>query len=236
MKPDIEVIRNEVAGLGPVELVRKLVQRFPGKVAFSTSLGAEDQVLTEMIAGSGFPVKIFTLDTGRLFQETYDLMDITRKKYGIGLEVYFPDAHQVGEMVSEKGINLFYESVENRLLCCQYRKVEPLARALAGMDVWISGLRHEQSRNRARLETVEWDESRKILKAYPLLDWTHDQVWEYIRSMKIPYNVLHDKGYASIGCLPCTRAILPGEEERAGRWWWEDADSRECGLHESKRT
>jgi len=236
MRSDIAGINKEIRGSTPGEMLSILAERYPGKVAFSTSLGAEDQLLTQMIAELGLPIKIFTLDTGRLFQETCDLFDITRKKYGIPIEVYFPDSHNVEKMVNEKGINLFYESLENRKLCCHIRKVEPLARALAGMDVWISGLRHEQSQSRARLETVEWDEIHKIRKVYPLLNWTRNEVWEYIRSHEVPYNTLHDKGYASIGCLPCTRAILPGEEERAGRWWWEQSDSRECGLHETTRT
>jgi len=236
MKSSIAEIIDEVRGLGAEDLISLLVRKFPGKVAFSTSLGAEDQILTRMIAGMGSGVKVFTLDTGRLFQETYDLMDITRKKYGLLIETYFPDYHDVEKMTREKGINLFYESLENRKLCCHIRKVEPLSRALAGMEVWVSGLRHEQSQNRSQLETIEWDETHALLKVYPLLDWTHDKVWEYIRSQKVPYNTLHDKGFASIGCLPCTRAILPGEEERAGRWWWEHADTRECGLHEPTRT
>ncbi|MCX6251521.1 MAG: phosphoadenylyl-sulfate reductase [Bacteroidetes bacterium] len=236
MKQNIAEIKKEIMGSAPEEMLMLLEKRFSGKVAFSTSLGVEDQVLTHMIAKAGLPVKIFTLDTGRLFQESYDLMDITWKKYRIDIEIYFPDALDVEKMVNEKGINLFYESMDNRKQCCYIRKVEPLTRALTGMDLWISGLRHEQSQNRSRLEFVEWDEVHKILKVYPLLDWTKDQVWEYIRIYKIPYNTLHDKGFASIGCLPCTRAILPGEEERAGRWWWEQNDTKECGLHETKRT
>jgi len=181
-----------------------------------------------------FEIKIFTLDTGRLFEETYDLLDIAEKKYKLNIGIYFPDAQHIEKMVHEKGINLFYESVENRKLCCHLRKVEPLKRALSEMEVWISGLRREQALTRKESKIVEWDESNNLIKINPLIDWTRKQVWNYITERKIPYNSLHDKGYASIGCLPCTRAILPGEDERAGRWWWENSENKECGLHVKK--
>jgi len=147
------------------------------------------------------------------------------------IHVSFPDGEDVEEMVNSRGLNLFYESVENRKLCCHIRKVEPLKRALRGKDAWFSGLRKEQSVTRKNLALVEWDETNNKLKVNPLLNWTEQQVWDYIRANKIPYNTLHDKGFPSIGCLPCTRAILPGEDVRAGRWWWENPDNRECGLH-----
>jgi len=177
-------------------------------------------------------MKIFTLDTGRLFQETYDLLDITRRKYNLPIEISFPDAMDVEEMVNTRGINLFYDSIENRKLCCFIRKTEPLARALQGMDAWICGLRRDQSVTRQQVKIVEWDSIQKKIKVNPLANWSQEEVWRYIHDHKIPYNTLHDKGFPSIGCLPCTRAVLPGEDIRAGRWWWESPENRECGLHQ----
>jgi phosphoadenosine phosphosulfate reductase len=177
-------------------------------------------------------MKIVTLDTGRLFQETYDLLDITRKKYGLPIEVSFPDAVDVEEMVNKHGINLFYDSIEKRKLCCFIRKTEPLTSALTGMDAWICGLRRDQSVTRQKISIVEWDDIQKKIKVNPLADWGLEQVWDYIHENKIPYNTLHDKGFPSIGCLPCTRAVLQGEDIRAGRWWWESPENRECGLHQ----
>lgn len=215
------------------EVLSFFLKKYKGKIAFASSLGAEDQVLTHLIASVDPEAKIFTLDTGRLFQETYDLLERTNSRYKIKMEVYFPESHQVEKMVHEKGINLFYESVENRKLCCHIRKVEPLRRALKGMDIWITGLRREQSLNRNKMELIEEDESHKgKLKLNPLIDWTHEMVWNFIREHNIPYNTLHDKGFPSIGCLPCTRSIEPGEDVRAGRWWWEMEGKKECGLHE----
>jgi phosphoadenosine phosphosulfate reductase len=222
---------REVSSLGAGEILRFFLEKYPGKAAFSTSLGAEDQVLTGMLSSLGLPFRIFTLDTGRLFQETYDLLDITEKKYNLKIEVAFPEPAQITEMVGLKGINLFYDSVENRKLCCNVRKLEPMRKALQGMQVWITGMRRDQSVTRQDREIVEWDASFGILKVNPILDWTREQVWNYIRERKIPYNTLHDKGFPSIGCLPCTRAVMPGEDERAGRWWWESPKNKECGLH-----
>ena len=203
---------------------------FKGKVAFSTSLGAEDQVITQMIAQVGVPADIFTLDTGRLFPETYNLLDLTSKKYDLNIRVMFPDASRVENMVNEKGINLFYDSIENRKLCCHIRKIEPLKRAFAGLDAWICGLRREQSVTRKDMRLVEWDENNDLIKVNPLIEWTETELWDYIKANHIPYNKLHDTGFPSIGCQPCTRAILPGEDVRAGRWWWENPETRECGL------
>ena len=222
---------EELTGLTPQEVLAVLAKRHPGKIAFSSSLGAEDQVITHMIADRTLPIRIFTLDTGRLFPETYDLIDITSKKYGIAIEVCFPDATDVQNMVNEKGINLFYESIENRKQCCGIRKTAPLKKALQGMEIWISGLRRAQSVTRSELQLTEWDDENGILKLQPLYDWSESQVWDYIKTHKVPYNTLHDKGFRSIGCQPCTRAVLPGEEVRAGRWWWEHPETRECGLH-----
>lgn len=228
----VEKYNTRLQGASPQEIVSFFAEEFRGKIAFATSLGAEDQVITEMIAGIDPEMKIFTLDTGRLFQESYDLLDITRQKYGLPIEICFPDALDVEEMANSKGINLFYESVENRKLCCFIRKTEPLSRALQGMDAWICGLRRDQSVTRQQVMPVEWDSIQKKIKVNPLANWTQEQVWDYIHQHKIPYNTLHDKGYPSIGCLPCTRAILPGEDIRAGRWWWESPENRECGLHQ----
>jgi len=231
MDHEIEQYNAELKGASAQDIIRYFIGKCNRKIAFATSLGAEDQVLTEMIAGIDPGIRIFTLDTGRLFQETYDLLDITRKKYGIDIEVIFPDSIDVEEMVNTRGINLFYDSVENRKRCCFIRKTEPLKRALAGMNAWICGLRREQSVTRQEVEAVEWDSSQMKIKVNPLADWTTDQVWEYIRSHKIPYNTLHDKGYPSIGCLPCTRPVEPGADIRSGRWWWESPDNKECGIH-----
>lgn len=207
-----------------------LTDEFPGDVVFSSSFGQEDMVLTDIIFRNDIPIEIFTLDTGRLFQETYDLMDLTRARYNKEFKIYFPDAEDVEEYVNTKGMNAFYESVENRKECCFIRKVKPLKRALHGKKVWVTGLRAEQSENRAHLPVWEWDEGFNIYKFNPLLDWSYDKVLEYIKLYHVPYNKLHDKGFISIGCAPCTRAILPGEHPRAGRWWWENS-KKECGLH-----
>lgn len=231
MKDQIKEYNEQLKDSSPEDILRFFLEKYKGRIAFATSLGAEDQVITAMLAVLDAEIKIFTLDTGRLFQETYDLLDITEKKYKLKIGIYFPDAQQVEKMVHEKGINLFYESVENRKLCCHIRKVEPLRRALSGMQVWISGLRREQSTTRRESEIIEWDKTNNVVKINPLIDWTRKQVWDYIRERKIPYNSLHDKGFTSIGCLPCTKAISPGENERAGRWWWENSENKECGLH-----
>ena len=232
MDTEIENYNLRLKDASPKEIIGFFAEEFKGRVAFATSLGVEDQVITEMISGIDPGMKIITLDTGRLFQETYDLLDITRKKYNLSIEVSFPEAGDVQNMVNTHGINLFYDSVENRKLCCFIRKTEPLSLALQGMDVWICGLRRDQSVTRQQIHAVEWDNIQKIIKVNPLVDWSLDQVWEYIRAHKIPYNTLHDKGFPSIGCLPCTRAILQGEDIRAGRWWWESSENRECGLHQ----
>lgn len=203
------------------------------KAKFSTALGEEDQVLTHLISTLQLPIEIFTLDTGRLFAETYDLLSLTSNYYKIPIQVYFPEATDVEKYVHSKGINGFYESVENRKVCCQVRKVRPLQRALADADVWMTGLRSSQSNNRQQMKKVEWDEGMKVLKYNPLLDWSDDQLREFIEKHKVPVNPMHKKGFASIGCAPCTRAILPGEDLRAGRWWWESS-AKECGLHSTK--
>jgi phosphoadenosine phosphosulfate reductase len=200
---------------------------------FSSAFGEEDQVITYLIAHNHLPIIIFTLDTGRLFQETYDLMDLTRTKYKINVESYFPDHEDVEDLVKKKGFNSFYESVENRKECCFIRKVKPLQRALKDASIWITGLRSSQSQHRQSFDIVEWDDDLKLVKYNPILNWTYDELKAFIAQNNIPVNSLHKKGFASIGCAPCTRAIQPGEDLRAGRWWWENTQ-KECGLHETK--
>ena len=214
------------------EVVGYFLKAYQGRIALSSSLSIEDQTLTDIIVTQDKNTRIFTLDTGRLFPETYQLIEKTNMTYGIKIEVFFPDYHEVQRMVREEGINLFYNSVESRHRCCQIRKLEPLKRAFQGLDVWICGLRREQSITRQDMQVVEWDEMHQLIKVNPLISWTEQQVWDYIRQHHVPYNKLHDKGYPSIGCEPCTRAIQPGEDVRSGRWWWESPDHRECGLHQ----
>ncbi len=213
------------------EAVKLVAEWFPGSVVFSSSLGQEDQVITDAIFKNNLPVKIFTIDTGRLFNETYELLDRTIARYKQPVHVYFPDAGDVEAFVLNKGVNSFYESVENRKECCHIRKVKPLNRALQGAAVWITGLRAEQSDNRKNMPVIEWSEEKQLYKFNPLLHWSYDEVLDYLKKYNVPYNPLHDKGFISIGCAPCTRAIEPGEDPRAGRWWWE-ASHKECGLHE----
>jgi phosphoadenosine phosphosulfate reductase len=215
----------------PEVVLSHFLKEFKGAIALASSMSIEDQVLTHMVLQIDPFARIFTLDTGRLFPECYDLLDRTKERYGINIEVFFPDARKVEKMVNSKGINLFYNSVEDRKLCCQVRKIEPLKRAFSGLDAWICGLRSEQSVTRINTKKVEWDVSNGLVKINPLVDWSEDQVWEYIKVHKVPYNTLHDKGFPSIGCQPCTREIKAGEDVRAGRWWWEEPEKKECGLH-----
>lgn len=219
------------------EILEWALERFGDRIALASSFGAEDVVLIDILAKIKPSARIFTLDTGRLPQETYDVMERIREKYGIKIEVFFPDPRDVEEMVNEHGPNLFYRSVEFRQLCCHVRKVRPLERALSQLDAWITGLRRGQSITRKEIKKVEEDERyfdgqrRVLLKLNPLADWTEKDVWEYIRKNSVPYNSLHDRNYPSIGCAPCTRPVQPGEDIRAGRWWWETPEKKECGLH-----
>jgi phosphoadenosine phosphosulfate reductase len=202
-------------------------------VAFASSLGAEDMVVADSIFTAQLPIAVFTLDTGRLPRETLDLLERMRSRYSSAVEIFRPDASEVARYVSTQGLNAFYESIELRKSCCHIRKVEPLARALAGRDAWITGLRRAQSVTRTDLPLRESDATHCLVKFNPLADWSEEEVWAYIRDREVPYNALHDRGYPSIGCDPCTRAIRPGEDIRAGRWWWESRDSKECGIHVS---
>ena len=215
----------------PVGVIAFFLQHFGRKIVLSTSLGLEDQVLTEMVLRQKADTEVFTLDTGRLFPETYDLIARTNKFFGIRMLTYFPEPASVEKMVAENGINLFYDSVEKRKLCCSIRKVAQLPRAFKGKEAWICGLRKDQSVSRFFNKLVEWDANNGLIKINPLINWSEKQVWDYIKRNNIPYNLLHDRGFPSIGCEPCTRAIEPGEDIRAGRWWWEEELHKECGLH-----
>lgn len=232
MSSALENIQQHIKGLGPVEALSKLVELFPGEVIFSTSFGWEDQVISHMIFSNNLPIKVFTLETGRLFRETYSVWAATMNRYQKPIHAYYPNNELLEEMVSKKGPNSFYESVENRKECCGIRKIEPLKRALKGNKIWITGIRAEQSVNRHDMHDLEWDEQNQLTKFHPIFSWTLDEVKAYIKQYNIPYNSLHDKGFPSIGCMPCTRAVAEGEDFRAGRWWWEDQSKKECGLHE----
>jgi len=230
LKKNLHSLSDKIDDLSPVEGLSFLSDLFRGKVVFSTSLGQEDQVITQIIAKNLLPIHVFSLDTGRLFPETLDLIARTETKYNTRIKLLYPERESVENMVTKQGINGFYDSVDNRKSCCFVRKVQPLKRALAGKSIWVTGLRAEQSANRSEMKKIEWDEANQIIKYNPLLDWSFVEMIAYINENKIPYNPLHDRGFVSIGCAPCTRAIMPGEDARAGRWWWEDS-KKECGLH-----
>jgi phosphoadenosine phosphosulfate reductase len=215
-----------------LEVLKWGIEKFHPKIALACSLQAEDVVILDMMSKIVNKPKVFVIDTGRLHQETYDLIDEIRQKYDLDLRIYFPDYREIEEMVNKYGTNLFYKSIKYRKMCCGIRKVNPLKRALEGLDAWITGLRREQNFTRERIRKVEIDEvNGEIVKINPLADWSWEQVWEYIRRNNVPYNRLYDKGYKSIGCLPCTRPVKPWEHPRAGRWWWEQSGDKECGLH-----
>jgi len=215
-----------------VAVLQQSVREFT-PVSFANSLGAEDMVLTDLIAKNGLDIEMFSLDTGRLPKETYDLLQEVRQHYSVPLKVYFPNNALVETYVAERGINGFYDSVESRKDCCRARKVEPLRRALAGKKAWITGMRRDQAVTRGTLEISSFDTDNGLQKFNPLLEWTNKDVWAYIRQHDVPYNKLHDQFYPSLGCAPCTRSVTPGEDIRAGRWWWEDPKNKECGLHVS---
>ncbi|AFM05761.1 PAPS reductase/FAD synthetase family protein [Bernardetia litoralis DSM 6794] len=217
--------------LSAVELLQVLVKKFPKKVCFSTSLGIEDQLITHFIFENEIPIDIFTLQTERLFEETDQLLIETQAKYKQKITVFEPRKNKVEELESQKGKFSFYDSVENRKECCAIRKIEPLNRALENYTIWVTGIRAEHSENRQNMPLFEWDEAHQMLKVHPLLHWRAEEVKNKIKKFQIPYNLLHDKGFVSIGCKPCTRAIKEGEDFRAGRWWWENSSKKECGLH-----
>ena len=235
MPNSLQNYTTQIAGKANVlsieEMIKDLATHFSGKVTFSTSFSFEDQAITHMILSNQLPVGIFTLDTGRLFEENYSAWSATNERYQTKIRAYYPDYNLLEPFVAEHGPNSFYESVDQRKACCYVRKVEPLKRALKGNSIWITGVRAEHSANRHDMTQIEWDESNQIIKYHPLLHWTTKEVKDYINKYNIPYNILHDRGFVSIGCAPCTRAIRAGEDFRAGRWWWEDNTKKECGLH-----
>ncbi len=226
----VDELASAVHGLDLAGVLKVLDDRYSGTAVFTTAMGQEDQVIADVIWRNHGRIRVVTLDTGRLFGETYSLIEETRAQYGQKIEVFFPDAVQVENLTTNKGMFSFYDSVEDRKECCNIRKVMPLKRALRGMDIWISGLRAEQSANRAAMRAVEWDDVHGLIKVNPLMDWTLDQVKAHLSANNVPDNPLHRKGFVSIGCAPCTRSIEPGEDSRAGRWWWESS-KKECGLH-----
>ncbi|MCG3659601.1 phosphoadenylyl-sulfate reductase [Aliarcobacter butzleri] len=229
-KEDLKNINKELENKTTIDVIAYFLDNFKN-VALSSSLAAEDQVLTDILLKKNKNASIFTLDTGRLHPETYDVMDATNLKYGIKIDVFFPDNEDVQKLYKTQGVNGHYESIENRKNCCNIRKIEPLKRALKDVEVWVTGLRASQSVTRTDMPLVEWDENFNVIKVNPLINWSQEDVWDYIKTNKVPYNKLHDQGFPSIGCAPCTRAIKDGEDIRAGRWWWENPEHKECGLH-----
>lgn len=232
MLETLNALQQTLEPLSASDRLQYIHQQYGSKAVFSTSLGPEDQVITHYLAKQNLSIPLFSLDTGRLFEETYALYDRTIARYRIPIRLYFPDATEIQALVDQQGINGFYESIENRKACCRIRKINPLKKALQGAQVWITGLRASQSANRGQLPMVEWDEANQIIKVHPLLDWSDEALNQFIDQENIPVNPLHQKGFTSIGCAPCTRAIEPGEDPRAGRWWWEQS-AKECGLHAS---
>jgi phosophoadenylyl-sulfate reductase (thioredoxin)/thioredoxin-dependent adenylylsulfate APS reductase len=234
----IDILAREFDGSSAEEILKYFIEQYRSneeslsdRIALGTALGAEGQVLTHMIVNLHPKARIFVIDTGRLHEETYELMMRSMNHYGIRYEIYFPEASDVEEFERMNGPNPFYENAELRKKCCHVRKVKPLRRVLQTLDVWITGLRRSQSSTRSSIDKIEWDEVNGLVKLNPLADWSENDLWRYIRENNIPYNKLHDRGYPSIGCAPCTRAVSPGEDIRAGRWWWEQPEHRECGLH-----
>ncbi len=235
MAEKIKQLNEKAKHLKAEGIIKLAWDEFGPRINFASSLGEEDQVITDIIFHAAPKMEVFTLDTGRLFPETYELMAKNQKRYSLPFKIYYPDTKAVEEMVRTKGINLFYESVENRKLCCGVRKVEPLRRALANMDAWMTGLRKSQSVTRSDLDIFQWDADNNKIKVNPLADWSLEDVRRYVKENNVDVNPLHAKGFVSIGCSPCTRAIKPGEDIRAGRWWWEQPEQKECGLHNNPK-
>ncbi|GAB3810862.1 phosphoadenylyl-sulfate reductase [Pontibacter rugosus] len=230
----LDTLRTALSQIPAEEGLRILAQEFQGSIAFSSSLGVEDQLVTHYIFENNLPIRVFTLDTGRLFNESYTLLHKTNNHYGKKIEVYFPKHEAVEQLVNEKGPMSFYNSIDDRKQCCYIRKVEPLNRALQGVNIWVTGIRADQSGARQDLQLLEWDEGHQLIKYNPLLDWSLEDVKDAVKTLNIPYNPLHDKGFVSIGCAPCTRAIAEGEDFRAGRWWWEDNSKKNAACTRDK--
>ncbi|HEX21744.1 MAG TPA: phosphoadenylyl-sulfate reductase [Actinobacteria bacterium] len=228
------MVYKELENASASEILTWAFDKFGDKIALASSFGLEDVALIDMMVKINKGPRVFTLDTGRLNQETYDVMDAVRDKYGINIEVFCPDTEALEAMVREKGLNFFYDSIENRKQCCGVRKIKPLKRALGELDAWITGLRRQQAVTRSAVKSVEFDESNQLVKINPLVEWSEEQVRDYVKENNVPYNKLHDQGFPSIGCEPCTRAVKAGEDVRAGRWWWETPEQKECGLHVKK--
>ncbi len=231
MKEKVEELNKRFKDNSPQEILEYFIKTGDENIAFSSSFGAEDQVITDMMLNIDKSANIFTLDTGRLPYETYNVMDSTNLKYGIKVNVYFPNDNDIEDLYKTQGINGFYESIENRKACCYVRKIAPLKRALKGLDIWVTGLRAAQSVTREDMAAFEYDVGNNVIKFNPIINWGEEDVWEYIKKNNVPYNKLHDQGYPSIGCAPCTRAVKEGEDVRSGRWWWENPEHKECGLH-----
>jgi phosphoadenosine phosphosulfate reductase len=234
MKNIVKKLNEEFKKSSTQEVLEYLLRETKKKVSLSSSFGAEDQVLTDMMLRIDSRASIFTLDTGRLPDETYTVMHETNLKYQVKIKAYFPKATDIEDLYKKQGVNGFYDSIDNRKACCAARKIAPLKRALKGLDFWITGLRSAQSVTREEMELFEFDETNNVIKVSPLKDWSEEDVWAYIESYRVPYNKLHKLGYPSIGCKPCTRPVKEGEDIRSGRWWWENPEHKECGLHFNK--
>jgi phosphoadenosine phosphosulfate reductase len=230
----IDDLAENFAVLSLEERLTRVRERLDGRIIFTTSFGLEDQAISHAICTRGLDIALITLDTGRLFSETYALWAATEERYGRRIDALYPNHKRLAALIAQQGINGFYHAPENRHACCQVRKVEPLGRALKGAAVWIAGLRGEQSAERADAGLIAYDAARGLIKVNPLFDWSRERLAAYVADARVPYNSLHDQGFASIGCQPCTRALKPGEPERAGRWWWEEAEKKECGLHQAE--
>jgi phosphoadenosine phosphosulfate reductase len=228
---NLQEVKDKLTGVSIEGQFKILISLFPETTIFTTSFGIEDQVITHKIYSNNLNIKVATLDTGRLFHQTYDVFSNTNSRYRKKITVYIPDFQDVEKMVSEKGPFSFYDSKENRIECCRLRKVVPLNRALSGMECWISGIRASQSDDRNQMDWLEYDDQRKLFRFYPLFGWSFEDVEKFIKENNVPYNSLHDKGYVSIGCEPCTRPVKPGDDFRSGRWWWENDGPKECGCH-----
>ncbi|MHA1438257.1 MAG: phosphoadenylyl-sulfate reductase [Promethearchaeota archaeon] len=231
LKNTLNELNQKYENENVINLLNWAIHTFKNEIILASSLGIEDQMLTDILSKLNPKIAVFFLDTGRIHQETYNLLEESMERYNINFKIFFPNTKKIQDFEQDFGPNPFYKSIKLRKKCCWIRKIEPLKRALKGYKAWITGLRREQSITRKHIKKIEWDENNNIFKINPLADWTIDQVWEYIKNNNVPYNRLYDQGFTSIGCLPCTRPIKFGEDIRAGRWWWEDPEKRECGLH-----